>query len=139
MSSSSFLVGNVAWVLTVHAQTWKKKTPTKKITFFTIPEYEKWAEECPDIHNWDYKYYKVGFSSRLRKSDIYIRAQGLGTSKDEDAREYFSDMAKHMIPFSTTQDGDRDLIDLAFSKKKADDRKEWLRNFVVRTPASASG
>ena len=37
-----------------------------------------------------------------------------------------------MIPFSTTQDGDRELIDLAFSKKKADDRKEWLRHFKVR-------
>ena len=41
-------------------------------------------------------------------------------------------MTKHMIPFSSTQDGDRELIDLAFSKKKADDRKEWLRHFRVR-------
>lgn len=57
--------------------------------------------------------------------------QGLGTSKDSDARYYFSNMAKHMIPFATTQDGDRALIDLAFSKKKADDRKEWLRQFKV--------
>ncbi len=40
-------------------------------------------------------------------------------------------MAKHMIPFAPTQDGDRELIDLAFSKKKADDRKEWLRQFKV--------
>jgi len=40
-------------------------------------------------------------------------------------------MAKHMIPFAITQPGDRDLIDLAFSKKKADDRKEWLRKFKV--------
>lgn len=37
-----------------------------------------------------------------------------------------------MIPFSTQQDGDRELIELAFSKKKADDRKEWLRQFKVR-------
>ena len=58
--------------------------------------------------------------------------QGLGTSKDEDARDYFRDMRRHMKAFSTTQDGDRDLIELAFSKKKADDRKEWLRQFKVR-------
>ena len=38
-------------------------------------------------------------------------------------------MAKHMIPFASTQDGDKELIDLAFSKKKADERKEWLRQF----------
>lgn len=36
-----------------------------------------------------------------------------------------------MIPFATTQEGDRELIDLAFSKKKADERKEWLRQFRV--------
>jgi DNA topoisomerase-2 len=40
-------------------------------------------------------------------------------------------MAKRMISFSSTA-GDRDLIDLAFSKKKADDRKEWFRQIKVR-------
>ncbi|KAF7986171.1 hypothetical protein HWV62_38564 [Athelia sp. TMB] len=84
--------------------------------FFTIPEYEQWVEDTPDSHRWDAKYYK-----------------GLGTSKDEDARDYFSDMAKHMIPFSTTVEGDKELIELAFSKKKADERKEWLRQFKPGT------
>ncbi|KAJ7603098.1 topoisomerase II [Mycena polygramma] len=83
--------------------------------FFTIPEYEQWVEETPDSAKWDVKYYK-----------------GLGTSKDSDARDYFSHMEKHMIPFARTQDGDRELIELAFSKKKADERKEWLRQFKVR-------
>ncbi|KAJ7662019.1 topoisomerase II [Mycena polygramma] len=82
--------------------------------FFTIPEYEQWAEETPDSVKGDVKYYK-----------------GLGTSKDSDARDYFSHMEKHMIPFARTQDGDRELIELAFSKKKADERKEWLRQFKV--------
>lgn len=36
-----------------------------------------------------------------------------------------------MIRFATTQDGDKELIDLAFSKKKADERKDWLREFKV--------
>jgi hypothetical protein len=58
--------------------------------------------------------------------------KGLGTSLDTDGRDYFLDMAQHMIPFGSTQNGDRELIDLAFSKKKADDRKEWLRHFRVR-------
>ena len=70
--------------------------------------------------------------------DPLIGLQGLGTSKDEDARDYFRDMRRHMIPFSTTQEGDRDLIELAFSKKKADDRKEWLRQFRVCTPRRRS-
>jgi len=57
--------------------------------------------------------------------------QGLGTSKDTDARDYFSNMKKHTIAFSTTQDGDKELIELAFSKHKADQRKDWLRQFKV--------
>ncbi|KAH7926207.1 DNA topoisomerase II [Leucogyrophana mollusca] len=84
----------------------------QRIDFFTIPEYEQWLEDTPDAHKWDSKYYK-----------------GLGTSNDSDARYYFSNMAKHMIPFASTQDGDKELIELAFSKKKADERKEWLRQF----------
>ncbi|KXN89810.1 DNA topoisomerase 2 [Leucoagaricus sp. SymC.cos] len=98
-------------------------TPIVRITkgkqrrdFFTLPEYEKWLSETPDAHKWDSKYYK-----------------GLGTSDDADARDYFSHMAKHMIPFAPTQQGDRELIELAFSKKKADDRKEWLRQFKPGT------
>jgi hypothetical protein len=40
-------------------------------------------------------------------------------------------MKRHMIPFATTQDGDRELFELAFSKKKTDERKEWLRQYKV--------
>ncbi|PFH54688.1 hypothetical protein AMATHDRAFT_83127, partial [Amanita thiersii Skay4041] len=98
-------------------------TPIVRVTkgkqrrdFFTIPEYEKWLEETPDAKKWDSKYFK-----------------GLGTSSDADARDYFSHMSKHMIPFAPAQDGDKELIELAFSKKKADERKEWLRQFKAGT------
>lgn len=98
-------------------------TPIVRVTrgnqrrdFFTIPEYEQWLEETPNAKKWDSKYFK-----------------GLGTSTDADARDYFSHMKKHMIPFAPTQEGDKELIDLAFSKKKADDRKEWLRQFKPGT------
>jgi DNA topoisomerase II len=40
-------------------------------------------------------------------------------------------MQKHMIPFTAAQPEDHALIELAFSKKKADERKEWLRQFKV--------
>ena len=53
-------------------------------------------------------------------------------SKNSDAHDYFSHMAKHMIPFSLMQDGEQELIDLVFGKKKADNRKDWLRQFRVR-------
>ncbi|KAG6820232.1 hypothetical protein H0H93_003595 [Arthromyces matolae] len=88
----------------------------QKINFFTLPEYDNWYQATPNADKWESKYYK-----------------GLGTSTDADAREYFSRMAKHMIPFAKTQEGDKELIDLAFSKKKADERKEWLRQFKPGT------
>ncbi|OCH88973.1 type II DNA topoisomerase [Obba rivulosa] len=88
----------------------------KKVDFFTVPEYQQWVENTPNAHTWKVKYYK-----------------GLGTSVDSDAREYFKNLRKHMIPFAPTQEGDHELIELAFSKKKADERKEWLRQFKPGT------
>lgn len=108
LTHPDFLVEFVTPIVKV----WKGK---EKKTFFTIPEYEQWLESTPNSHLWDSKYYK-----------------GLGTSTDKDAIDYFNAMEKHMIPFAATQEGDRGLIDLAFSKKKADDRKEWLRQLKVR-------
>jgi DNA topoisomerase-2 len=55
----------------------------------------------------------------------------LGTSTTDDAKKYFSDMNKHLKPFSACEAEDRALVDMAFNKKKADDRKEWLRQFQV--------
>ncbi|TCD61068.1 DNA topoisomerase 2 [Steccherinum ochraceum] len=89
---------------------------SQMINFFTLPEYEQWLERTPDSHKWTAKYYK-----------------GLGTSQDSDARDYFSAMNKHMIPFAAVKEEERQLIDLAFSKKKADDRKEWLRQLKPGT------
>lgn len=30
-----------------------------ELSFFTVPEFEKWKETIPDIKNWKIKYYKV--------------------------------------------------------------------------------
>ena len=91
------------------------KNPTKAHTFFTIPEYEAWKEEHKDergYEKWEHKYYK-----------------GLGTSGDEDAEKYFRDLDKHLKEFHTMQEKEAELLELAFAKKKADERKEWLRQF----------
>jgi DNA topoisomerase-2 len=58
--------------------------------------------------------------------------KGLGTSTTDDAKKYFNNMDKHRKEFKTATEDDRLLIDMAFNKKKADDRKEWLRQFVVK-------
>ncbi|CED85182.1 dna topoisomerase ii [Phaffia rhodozyma] len=84
--------------------------------FYTLPEFGEWREANNDARGWYIKYLK-----------------GLGTSDAEDGKKYFSDLGKHMLTFDTIKEGDRDLIDLAFNKKKADDRKEWLRLFKPGT------
>ncbi|KAL8996081.1 MAG: hypothetical protein Q9169_004320 [Polycauliona sp. 2 TL-2023] len=92
------------------------KYPTKAETFFTIPEYEAWKEDHKEERGWEHKYYK-----------------GLGTSNDEDAQVYFHDLDRHLKEFHSMQEGESRLIELAFSKKMADERKEWLRQFKPGT------
>lgn len=92
------------------------KNPTKSRSFFTMPEYEAWKAEHKQERGWEHKYYK-----------------GLGTSTTEDAQIYFRDLDKHLKEFHTMQEHEAQLIDLAFSKKKADERKEWLRQFKPGT------
>lgn len=104
--------------ITPIVKVWKgdPKHPTKQISFFTMPEYERWKEEHKHERGWQHKYYK-----------------GLGTSTTEDAQIYFRDLDRHLKQFHTMQEHEEKLIDLAFSKKKADERKEWLRQFKPGT------
>jgi DNA topoisomerase-2 len=79
--------------------------------FYTIPEYEQWAHGR-NIKGWKIKYYK-----------------GLGTSTSKEAKEYFNLLDRHQLEFAYLDREDDDVIELAFSKKLADKRKEWLTTF----------
>ncbi len=92
------------------------KKPKMAKTFFSMPEYNEWKEDHKHERGWDHKYYK-----------------GLGTSSTEEAQVYFHDLDRHLKTFHTMKDNEVDLIELAFSKKKADERKEWLRQFKPGT------
>lgn len=96
-------------------------TPIIRITkgkemkeFFTIPEYEEFMRTAGP--GWSAKYYK-----------------GLGTSDCKDAKRYFSDLPRHRKDFLPLTPEDREVVDLAFNKKKADARKTWLLGFVPGT------
>ncbi|KAJ3179046.1 DNA topoisomerase 2 [Gaertneriomyces sp. JEL0708] len=89
---------------------------TQEINFFNIPEYENWRRHHNDGKGWNIKYYK-----------------GLGTSTAADAKKYFSAMETHLRRFAKADDGDRQAIELAFSKKRADERKDWLANLAANT------
>lgn len=58
--------------------------------------------------------------------------QGLGTSTQKEAKTYFQDLEKHKKDFLWVDENDGDSIELAFSKKKIEARKNWLRQFEVR-------
>lgn len=57
----------------------------------------------------------------------------MGTSTDQEGKEYFSDLGKHKKDFVWVDGEDDDAIELAFSKKKIEARKNWLRQFEVRS------
>ena len=83
------------------------------LSFYTLPEYKEWVESNHiNLKLWKIKYYK-----------------GLGTSTGREAQEYFSNIERHKIDFEYKNDEDDECINLAFNKKKAEDRKNWLMNF----------
>jgi len=109
----NFLIEFITPIVKVYKGNLKK--PAKQLSFFTLPEYEYWKEQNQEP-GWKHKYYK-----------------GLGTSGDEDSKIYFADLDKHMKFFEPMNQDGKKLIELAFSKSKADERKEWLRTYVPGT------
>jgi DNA topoisomerase-2 len=96
----------------------------KTHSFYSATEYEKWlaTAEGAGGRGWHVKYYK-----------------GLGTSTAVEAREYFTSM--NTVSFVWDEESP-ETIDLAFSEKRADDRKAWLETYdrerVLEVPAGGA-
>jgi DNA topoisomerase-2 len=86
----------------------KAKKGATELNFYNDGEYNVWKENN-DNNGWKVKYYK-----------------GLGTSTGKEFREYFE--KKKIVGFENTDKSD-DTIDMVFNKKRAEDRKEWLKNY----------
>ncbi|KAI5866663.1 type II DNA topoisomerase [Durotheca rogersii] len=99
---------------------WQGSNPKKPLrlkSFFTQFQYEQWKEvHKSELKRWESKYFK-----------------GLGTSSNEDAQVYFNDLDNHLKQFDVMKPDEAELFELAFSKKKADARKEWIGGFVPGT------
>jgi len=86
----------------------KAQKGNKEIMFYSDGEYEKWkTENDGSTTGWKCKYYK-----------------GLGTSTSKEFKEYFAN--KKTVEFVSTGELSRNAIDMAFNKKRANDRKDWL-------------
>ena len=96
------------------------KQPTK--LFYNDGEYEEWkrslapTQEAQDaiLKGWTIKYYK-----------------GLGTSTSKEFKEYFEE--KKTVSFVHGGEACDNAIDMAFNKKRADDRKTWLTAYSRET------
>ena len=81
----------------------------KSHSFYSMTDYENWKETPEAKGDWKIKYYK-----------------GLGTSTNQEAKEYFKEM--RLVNYKFTPKSDEN-IELAFNKKKADERKTWLSHY----------
>jgi len=77
--------------------------------FYTLTDYEAWKHSNNGGKGWTIKYYK-----------------GLGTSTPKEAKEYFREFK--VVEYHWDDKSD-DAMDLAFNKLRADDRKDWLRQY----------
>ena len=95
-------------------------TPILKVTksnkdkfFYKLSDYEKWLSENGQVGGYSVKYYK-----------------GLGTSEPYNIKMFFKNIDKHLIKFNYSEpEKTEDIIDLAFRKKREDDRKNWLLDY----------
>jgi DNA topoisomerase-2 len=85
----------------------KAKKGTTELNFYNDGEYNAWKETNGEAKGWKIKYYK-----------------GLGTSTGKEFREYFE--SKKLVGFEASEKSDN-AIDMVFNKKRADDRKDWLK------------
>ncbi|XP_030539127.1 DNA topoisomerase 2 isoform X2 [Rhodamnia argentea] len=89
----------------------------RELSFYSMPEYESWKESLRgNASGWSIKYYK-----------------GLGTSTSKEGKQYFQNLDMHKKDFVWIDEQDGDAIELAFSKKKIEARKTWLRQFEPGT------
>lgn len=106
----SLMKGNVKFMTSMLTPIIKAKKKDKVVSFYNMTDYDNWkATPEGSLSGWKIKYYK-----------------GLGTSTNIEAKEYFRDM--RLVNYNFTKDSDKNM-DLAFNKKKADERKEWLAHY----------
>ena len=75
-------------------------------------DFKRWAQSVLDLKTWKIKYYK-----------------GLGTSTDKEAQQYFLQLERNRIYFIYESNEDDECIQLVFSKKNIEKRKDWLANY----------
>lgn len=79
--------------------------------FYNLNDWNKYRTEN-DIKKYHFKYFK-----------------GLGTIEPSEMKEFFKKIDKHLVRFHYDKNETKDLIDMLFNGKRADDRKDWLKTY----------
>ncbi|EGG25272.1 DNA topoisomerase II [Cavenderia fasciculata] len=84
---------------------------SEKKAFFTMNDYHNWVKNSQSgvTKGWTIKYYK-----------------GLGTNTSAEAKEYFSNLKKHIIKFTWSGEPSSNAIAMAFNKDAVQARQRWL-------------
>ncbi|KYQ93901.1 DNA topoisomerase II [Tieghemostelium lacteum] len=85
----------------------------EKKSFFTMNDYLDWKKSLT--------------SSQSQKSYQTKYYKGLGTSTSAEAKEYFSNLNKHVIAFQWKGENIDQLMDTAFSKGSIQKRQQWIK------------
>jgi len=108
-------IGLIVSMLTPIVKVSKGKGTSKQtISFYNLGDYQNWQSETPNHHTWSVHYYK-----------------GLGTSDVVEFREYFKDIK--LVNYIHNGDSSNEVLDMAFNKKRAEDRKKWLEDYDINT------
>ena len=86
----------------------KARNTKHELSFYSAAEFQAWKSTVSP-NTWKFKYYK-----------------GLGTSTAQEAKVYFKEMK--LVSY-VWDERSRDAMDLAFNKKRANDRKTWLGSY----------
>ena len=88
----------------------KAKKGGQETCFYSESKYKNWKTSHNNGKGWKIKYFK-----------------GLGTSTAKEFKEYFAE--KKIVYFKHNGESCDNAIDMAFNKKRADDRKIWLGGY----------
>jgi DNA topoisomerase-2 len=99
--------GFICTMLTPNVKLVKGK---ETLSFYSMTEYQRWLQDHKNETGWTMKFYK-----------------GLGTNTAAEARDIFK--TQKVVTYVYDKEKSKDAIDLAFNKKRSDDRKRWMSDY----------
>lgn len=98
----------------------KNKKMAEVQEFFTKHDFEQWME-TKSVSTYTIKYRK-----------------GLGTNTSEDAKRIFANLHRYLKAYDILTEEGSEKLDRSFSKKRAQDRKEWLQSVSVNDTSESN-